>query len=397
MGWNEPAKNSNEQDPWGGRKKPPGPPDLDEVLNRLHKKLNELFNKGSDKKSGGAATPSFGGNGSVVGLISIAIVIVVVWALSGFFIVDPAERAVVLRFGKYVETLNAGLHWIPRFIESKYVVDVQKISSYTYEAQMLTKDANIVSVSISVPYRIDNLENYLFKVANPIESLHQATASALRQVIGRTTLDEVLTSGREKVRQEVKQQLTNILARYNTGIIITDVALQSAKAPDEVKDAFDDAIKAQEDEQRFVNQAQAYAMQVGPIAKGTAQRILQEAKAYQQQVVLGAKADIARYLAILPLYKSAEQVTRDRLYIDAIEQVLNNTSKIIVDAGNGSNVMYLPLDKMVQSSAARENAAVSATKSEMTAVAKPVTEKAANPNPRSETTDLGIAARPEGY
>ena len=215
---------------------------------------------------------------------------------------------------------------------------------------MLTKDENIVSVAVAVQYRISNARDFLFSATNPIESLQQATASALRQTIGHTNLDKVLTTGRDQIRQEVQTQITKILTRYNTGLLITDVAIQPAKAPDEVKEAFDDAIKAQEDEQRFENQAEAYAMQVEPIAKGQTQRLIADAKAYQQQVVLNAKADVTRFLAILPEYTKAPDVTRKRLYIESVENVLQNTSKVLIDSHSSNNMFYLPLDKIVQKS-----------------------------------------------
>lgn len=268
-----------------------------------------------------------------------------IWVLSGMFVVSPAEQSVVLLFGKYQQTLDSGPHWIPRFIESQTTLNVQKISTYSYSAQMLTQDQNIVDVAVAVQYRIDNARDYLFNVVNPTESLQQATASALRQVIGNTTLDNVLTTGRAEVRDKIKVQLQNILAIYHSGIDVTDVALQPARAPEQVKDAFDDAIKAQEDEQRFTNQAQAYAMGVVPIAQGNAKRIVQEAMAYKQQIVLQAQADVSRFLAILPTYQSAPAVTRDRIYLTTMEGILARSSKVFVDT-KSNNMIYLPLDKI---------------------------------------------------
>ena len=216
---------------------------------------------------------------------------------------------------------------------------------------MLTRDENIVDVAVAVQYRIKNPENYLFNVENPLISLQQATASSLRQVIGNTNLDDILTSGREKVSQDVKEQLVEILDKYQTGLEITEVALQPAKAPDAVKDAFDDAIKAQEDEQRYINQAQAYKMQVIPQANGKKQRILADARAYKEQVVLNANGETARYLALLPEYQAHPVVTRERLYLSALQNIFTNSTKIFVDQKQGNNtLMYLPIDKLLSNS-----------------------------------------------
>lgn len=263
---------------------------------------------------------------------------------------QPAERSVVLRFGRYLETVGPGPHWIPQFIESQYKVNEQNIATYYYDAEMLTLDENIVSVAVAVQYRIADAQSYLFNVVNPVLSLQQATASALRQVLGNTTLDAVLTSGREQVRSDVQMQLEKILGFYKTGILVTNVSLQPAKAPEAVKDAFDDAIKAQEDEQRYINQAQAYEKKVIPVAQGQAQRLLAAASAYEQQVVLKAQGDTRRFLAILPEYKKAPAVTRERLYLGTMEQLMSRSSKVLVDLDKSNNLVYLPLDKLLPNS-----------------------------------------------
>jgi len=346
MAWNQPGGgNDNDKDPWTGKSKPSGPPDLEAALRDLRKKLVQLFTNKTGS-SGHASFPNKIYSSGLSGLIAIAIFFV--WVLSGIFIVDPAEQAVILRLGQYVETVGPGPHWIARFIEKSYRVNEQKIATYSYDAEMLTKDENIVSVAIAVQYRISNARDYLFSVTNPNESLQQATASALRQVIGHTNLEQVLTSGREKIRQEIFEQITKILARYKTGLLVTDVALQPAKAPEAVKEAFDDAIKAQEDEQRFENQAQAYAMQVVPNAKGQAQRLVTDAKAHQQQVVLNAKAEVARFLALLPVYSKSTAITRERLYLETMETILSNSNTILIDNHGSNNMFYLPLDKLLE-------------------------------------------------
>lgn len=354
MAWNEPGNNQDQDnkdkdknnDPWTGRKKITKPKDLDDALNQLQKKFSSLFTKKSGSNSSSSNKSAFFG----VGMIAVALI--VVWFVTGFFVVQAAEKSVVLRFGKYETTLGAGLHWIPRFIDSETTVDVQKVHTYTYpnsnDALMLTKDQNIVAVAITVQYKVSNPQDFLYNVVNPINSMQQATASALRQVIGQMNLDEILTTGREQLRQDVKTQLDETLQRYHSGLEITNVLLKSAQAPDEVKAAFDDAIKAQEDEKRYINQAQAYAMKVEPIAEGQAQRILTAAKAYQQSIVLNAKANVAAFLALLPEYKLSPEVTRERMYLDAMQHVFTKSSKIVVDSGNGTNnLLYLPIEKMI--------------------------------------------------
>ncbi|AHE66368.1 FtsH protease activity modulator HflK [Legionella oakridgensis] len=339
MGWNEPDKDKN-KDPWSGKNQPP---DLDEALKRLQDKLKKTFLGGSGKSDEERSGSNSGG-----GILAVIILLVafILWALSGIFIVDPAEKAAILRFGKYVKTVGPGPHWIPRLISSKVVVNVDRVSDYSYAAQMLTKDENLVSVALVVQYRIGDLEEYLFNVADPIESLQQATSSALRQVIGQTTLDEIITEGREAWGSSVQESLIHILSGYKTGIVVVNVSPQPARAPENVQDAFDDAIKAQEDEKRFKEQARAYEAQVVPIAEGNAKRILAEAKAFSEQAVLRAKGETAEFLELLPEYLNSPFVTGERMYLDAMQQVLSSTSKIIVD-GKSGNLLYLPLEKLI--------------------------------------------------
>lgn len=337
MGWNEPEKG---KDPWSGKNQPP---DLDEALKRFQDKLKKAFLGGS-KKSDGDSPTSQKNNGLLA--ILAFLVLFVLWALSGIFIVDEGEKAAILRFGKYVGTVGPGPHWIPRIISSKIVKNVERVSDYSYSAQMLTKDENLVSVSLAVQYRINDLQAYLFNVADPQESLQQATSSALRQVVGTTTLDQIITEGREAWGTNVEESLTKILEKYKTGIVIVNVSPQPARAPENVQDAFDDAIKAQEDEKRFKEQAFAYRARVVPIAEGNAKRINEEAQAFAQQVVLRAKGEIAEFQALLPQYKQAPALTSKRMYLEMMQQVLTKSSKIIVDS-KSNNILSLPLDKLL--------------------------------------------------
>jgi len=279
-------------------------------------------------------------------ILSIVLsIIFVLWLLSGIFIVEPAEQAAILQFGRYVGTVGPGPHWIPRLIQRKIVINVDRVSDYSYSGQMLTKDENLVSVAVAVQYRIGDLQDYLFNVSNPQESLQQATSSALRQVVGTTTLDQLITEGREAWGNRLQETLIKILSIYKTGITVVNVSPQPARAPENVQDAFDDAIKAQEDEKRFKEQARAYEARVVPIAEGNAKRVIAEAHAYAEQVVLKAKGDAALFLALLPAYVQAPQITSERLYLDTMQQVLSNSKTVLME-GAGANMVYLPWEKM---------------------------------------------------
>lgn len=345
MGWNEPDK---DKDPWKGKSQPP---DLDEALKRIQQQLRKTFFGGAKSSDTGSIGLNSGG-GLFLGLIVLAIFIL--WVLSGIFIVDPAERAVILRFGRYVETVGPGPHWIPRFISSKVVLNVDRVSDYSYTAQMLTRDENLVSVAVAVQYRIGDLQEYLFNVADPQESLQQATSSALRQVVGMTTLDQLITEGREAWGNSVQDSLVKTLDLYKTGIVIVNVSPQPARAPENVQDAFDDAIKAQEDEKRFKEQAQAYEARVVPIAEGNAKRVFAEAKAFAEQSILNAMGEVAEFIALLPAFERAPFVTSERMYLDTMQQVLKASSKIVVENKAG-NLLYLPLDKLTGAAAPASN------------------------------------------
>ena len=344
MSWNQPSNQQRPND--GGQSPRDEPPDLEEMLRKIKQSVLGLFFRGKkgrqrDSQHGGQG---HGGGMAIAGLVLAGFLIL--WALSGIFIVGAAENAVILRFGRYTQTLGPGMHWVPRFIESAYKINTQEIAEFPYQSEMLTKDENIVDVALVVQYRVGNPKDFLLKVDNPRQSLQEATASTLRQVIGSQTLDAVLTSQRAQIRQIVEHQLSTLMKSYQTGLVVTDVTLQPAKPPEAVTAAFNDAIKAREDEQRFISKAQAYANRVEPIAQGQAQRLLQEAGAYKSQIVLAAKGDIAGYLALLPTYEHAPTVTRERLYLDTIEKVLQNSTKVLVDVKGSNNLLYLPLDKL---------------------------------------------------
>ncbi|MDX7861711.1 FtsH protease activity modulator HflK [Aeromonas caviae] len=337
MAWNEPGNNGKDRDPWGNNGKNQGPPDLDEMLRKVSRRFGGLFGGG---KPGGGEVGKFG--------LSIALVVaVVVWVVSGFYTIREAERGVVLRFGEYSHNVDPGLRWKPTFIDRVIPVDVESVRSLPASGFMLTQDENVVRVEMDVQYRVVDPEQYLFSVTNADESLSQATDSALRYVVGHTRMDDVLTTGREKVRQETWQVIDSIIEPYQMGLQIVDVNFLPARPPEEVKDAFDDAISAQEDEQRFIREAEAYAREVEPKARGQVKRLEQEAEAYKSQIVLKAKGEVARFNELLPQYQAAPELTRDRIYLETMEELYQQANKVVVDMPAGNNSMiYLPLDKL---------------------------------------------------
>lgn len=350
MSWNEPGDRDNKgkkKDPWG-RQDEEGPPNIDEVLRQIQRKLRAMFGGGGDGPSQPFGSVANKGANKSFGLAIVAVIIVTAYVIGGIFVIEPAEEAVVLRFGRYVDTYGAGPHWIAPFIESKEIVNVQEVKTTKHGGQMLTKDENIVSADIAVQYRISNAREYLFNLVDPEKTLQQVSESALRAVVGQSTLNEVLTSGRSEISAEIRKQIQQILNNYQSGLEISDLAMQQTKAPEEVKAAFDDAIKAQQDEERLVNEAQAYAHRIIPVAEGHAKRTFEEAKAYKEQVILGAQGKTAKFAEILPEYKRAPQVTRERLYLDTLQEVYSNTPKVLIDVNGGNNLVYLPLDKLLQ-------------------------------------------------
>ncbi len=339
MAWNEPGNNNN--DPWKNRGgKDQGPPDLDELFKDLGNRFNGLFGGKASNKGGTAQTP--------FGFGLIAIIVVVVWALSGIYTIKEAERGVMLTFGQYTTNVEPGIQWKATFVQKVIPVNVQTIRTVPASGFMLTQDENVVQVEMEVQYRINNAKDYLFSTPDPDGSLGQATDSALRLVIGGSKMDDILTSGREEVRQRTWAELEKVIEPYNLGISIVDVNFKDARPPEQVKDAFDDAISAREDEIRYINEAKAYASEVEPRARGQVNRMVQEATAYKEGNILNAQGQVAKFEQLLPQYEAAPEVTRQRLYLETMEQVFANTSKVLVDTQGSGNMMYLPLDKIMQ-------------------------------------------------
>ncbi|MGN1357311.1 MAG: FtsH protease activity modulator HflK [Succinivibrionaceae bacterium] len=273
------------------------------------------------------------------------------WFLSGLYTIKESDRGVVLRFGKYVNTVQPGLNWKPTFIDKVYPVNITTVQSFSSSGMMLTKDENVVAVELNVQFKVSDPYKYLFSVTNPNDSLQEATDSALRFVVGQTTMDDVLTKGRQKVKQDTWATIEKIIKPYDMGVTVIDVNMLPARAPEQVKDAFDDAIAAQEDEQRYIREAEAYAREIKPKALGKVQRMREQAEAYRQKVIFDAEGDVARFKAILPEYNNAPTLTKKRIYLETMEQIYSANSKVLVDLPEKSNsLVYLPLDKLVDSS-----------------------------------------------
>jgi membrane protease subunit HflK len=342
MAWNEPGGGNNKpKDPWGGGDQ--GPPDLDEALKKLQEKLGGLFGGGGSSGGGGGAGS---GGISIAMLAVLAAGALLVWALMGFYQIDQQERGVVLRFGKYYETVQPGLQWNPRLVDEVITVNTTKVRAVSFREIMLTQDENIVEVKLSVQYVINDPDKFVLKVRDPERSLQHAAQSALRHVVGGTSMDMVLTEGRAQIAIDVHKRLQEYIDMYNTGILVSKVTVDESKPPTQVQAAFDDVIKAREDEERVKNEAQAYANGIVPEARGAAQRQMEEANAYKEQVIANAEGEAERFTKLLTEYNKSPEVTRERLYLDAVQVVFTNTNKVMVDVEGGNNVMYLPLDKM---------------------------------------------------
>ncbi|MDV7105685.1 FtsH protease activity modulator HflK [Vibrio sp. TH_r3] len=357
MAWNEPGNNNGnnngrDNDPWGNKDdrgkqsggRDQGPPDLDEVFSKLSQKLGGKFGKKGGMPSIG------GGSGGAIGFGLIAVVAIAIWVFSGFYTIGEAERGVVLRLGKYDHVVEPGLNWRPRFIDEVTPVNVQAIRALRASGTMLTKDENVVTVEMGVQYRVSDPYKYLFRVTSADDSLRQATDSALRAVIGDSLMDAILTSGRQQIRENTRETLNRIIDKYDMGLIIVDVNFQSARPPEQVKDAFDDAIAAREDEERFIREAEAYKNEILPKATGRAERLKKEAQGYTERTINEALGQVAQFEKLLPEYNAAPEVTRNRLYLDTMEDVYTSTSKVLIDSESSGNLLYLPMDKLGQTS-----------------------------------------------
>ena len=333
MAWNEPGGN---KDPW--TRKPKGNSEVDKLLNEFTKTFKDLL--------GGTGS----GSGSNKKNTSILIaVIATVYLLSGIYIVNDGERGVVLQFGSFHSITSPGPHWVPRFIQKAEIVDVSKIRSNQQKAVMLTEDENIVSVNFAIQYDVKDASDFIFNLRDPDETLNAAGESAIREVVGKNSMDFIITEGRESIAADTKGLLQRLLDEYQSGINVQTVNILEAQPPEQVQDAFSDAIRAREDEQRYINEAEAYRNEIIPLARGEAKQIIEEAKAYKVKIIKSAEGEAIRFNNLYREYEKAPQVTRERLYIETVESVLANTSKVMIDVEGGNNLLYLPLDKLMDS------------------------------------------------
>ena len=349
---------------WGrGNKNSSGPPDLDELMRNFNQKIGSLFGRkggGDNRTPGGPAFAQFGGGaGILIGLVFL------VWLASGFYIVDASQRGMVLRFGKFVEETLPGPHWhLPFPIETAEIVNVSQVrtieigsrnggkSKVPKESLMLTDDANIIDIQFAVQYVGKNPQEFLFLNRAPEDSVLQAAETAIREIVGKNTMDLVLYKGRAQITSDAQKLMQEILDRYQTGISISKVTMQNAQPPEQVQAAFDDAVKAGQDGERQKNEGQAYSNDVVPKAEGAASRLTAEAEGYKQRVIERAEGDASRFRQIVAEYNKAPGVTRDRLYLDAMQEIMSNTSKVLVDQKGGNSLLYLPLDKLIAQSGA---------------------------------------------
>lgn len=339
MAWNEPGGGNN-RDPWGGRGGGnDGPPDLDEVARKLRDRVNRVFGGSGGGGKGGSNSLSFG---------LVAVLALLAWGLSGIYIIDAAERGVVLRLGEFSRISTPGMHWYARGIDKLVKVDVDAVRTVSHRANMLTRDENIIQVELAMQYRVKDVRDYVFNVREPDYTLQEATESALREVIGGIPMDEFLTGGRGDLVQQTKSDTQAILDMYGTGLILTSVNLQDPQPPEEVQGAFEDVIKAREDQVRYKNQAEAYALDIVPKARGDATRMIEAANAYQEQVIAKAEGETSRFLQTLTEYEKAPEITRKRLYLETMEYVLANNNKVLMTVKDGNSLMYVPLDKLMQ-------------------------------------------------
>jgi membrane protease subunit HflK len=344
---------------WGRRGD--GPPDLDEIWNRLRHKISGLFGG-----RGGPRPPGESGGGRFPGGVSLLVILaVVIWLASGFYIVDASQRGVVLRFGKYAHTTEPGPQWhLPYPIETVEIVNLSQVRTLEVgyrnnvknkvpkESLMLTDDENIVDLQFAVQYLLKDPTEYLFFNRNSDDSVMQVAESAMREIVGKSKMDFVLYEGREQIRAQAQELMQRMLDRYKTGVAVSQVTMQQAQPPEQVQAAFDDAVKASQDRERQINEGQAYANDVVPKARGTASRLMQEADGYRQRVIANAEGEASRFRQIVAEYNRAPAVTRERMYLETIQQVLSSTSTVVVDQKSGGNLLFLPLDKLMQMSGA---------------------------------------------
>lgn len=346
MPWNEPGNSSNNKDPWTGRPKQT-PPDLEAFLRDLRKKIAALFKLKALNKNTMAFTKTFLPkqlNLKILGLIFS--VLLLTWLFSGFFNVTPSEQAVITRFGKYHATLSPGHHWIFRPIETRYIIS-EKNSPFTYETNLLTRDKNKIALTVKAHYVINNARQYLFADTQSMQSLHDAIANATHQTLSQFSLAQLLSTNFFSLQQTLQIKIDELLTKYATGLTINDLEIEPIQAPEELKASFDEVTQAQTEKEQLENQAKTYAMQLKPKSQGEAKDLIANAKNYQQEVILKAKAETTRFLALLPAYEASPKLTRQRLYLEAMQAMMKHSHKMLLDVPNNTS-LSLNLDSLTK-------------------------------------------------
>jgi len=342
MAWNE---SGNGKNPWDrNNNRQDGPPDLDKLVRDLQKKLSGLF--GSGGKGGGSDS---GGGEAGASLVGVLVLLLVGWSATGFYLVDDAERGVVQRFGAYVETTQPGLRWhLPWPIEQVDRVNVAAINPFKQTTSMLTSDENIVIVDMVVQYRNADPIKFLFDVVDPVGTLADASESGIREVVGKNNMDYILGEGRGDIAQQTQVVIQQAMEDYGSGVVVAQVNLQDVNFPSQVEAAVQDAIKAREDKERLAFEAESYANDILPRARGAGVRQVQDAEGYKERVIADAEGEASRFTALLGEYRKAPRVTRERLYIEAIEDVYRSSTKVLLDSDGSGNLLYLPVDQLIK-------------------------------------------------
>ncbi|MEN9356591.1 MAG: hypothetical protein RL695_762 [Pseudomonadota bacterium] len=391
-----------------GNNRGDGPPDLEELWRDVNRHLASVFGKkgnGRGSGNGDGLRPPISPRQLGGGVVMLVVLVLVMWLGSGIYIIDEGQRGVVLRFGSFNRMTGPGPNMrLPWPLESHEIVDLSRVrtievgyrgsSKVLKEALMLTDDENIVMVQFAVQYRLKDAQNFIFKNRHPEETVMGAAETAIREVVGKSKMDFVLYEGREQIAANTTKLMQEILDRYETGVLVTAVTLQSTQPPEQVQAAFDDAVKAGQDRERQKNEGQAYANDVIPRARGTASRLLQEAEGYKQSVTANAEGEASRFKQILVEYNKAPEVTRSRMYLDTVQQVMSSTSKVMIDARNGGNLLYLPLDKLMQTAGAAQATPAAATPAvghEAPATAHPTPTISNETPPQLERADSGLS------
>ena len=366
------GSDNNEQQPQNqdGKRPTDGPPDLDQLWRDFNQRINRLFGKrgggGGGGESGGMM-PDMRGAGIGAGIV--AAIVLFLWLISGFFIVQEGQTGVVMTFGRYSHMTPAGFNWRwPSPIQTHEIVNVSTVRTVEVgyrstvrnkvgrESLMLTDDENIIDIQFAVQYKLKNASEWVFNIRDQEDTVKQVAETAIREIVGKSKMDFVLYEGREKVAFEVGQLMQQILDRYKGGVQITNVTMQGVQPPEQVQAAFDDAVKAGQDRERLKNEGQAYANDVVPKARGAASRLAQESEGYRARIIANAEGEASRFKQVLVEYQKAPAVTRDRMYLDVMQQIFSNTTKLMIDSRSGNNLMYLPLDKLISQSAADASA-----------------------------------------